>query len=90
MNSTVANGPKISVIIPAYNIENYIGECLESLINQTYRNLEILVVNDGSTDSTGDILDSYASKDTRVKVFHKANGGQSSARNIGLIKQAVI
>ena len=74
----------VSVIIPAYNIEDYIGRCLDSIISQTYKNLEIIVVDDGSRDHTGDILDNYAKKDRRIKVIHKENGGVSSARNKGI------
>lgn len=74
----------VSVIIPAYNIEDYIGRCLDSVISQTYKNLEIIVVDDGSRDHTGEILDNYAKKDRRIKVIHKENGGVSSARNKGI------
>ena len=74
----------VSVIIPAYNIEDYIGRCLDSIISQTYKNLEIIVVDDGSKDHTGEILDNYAKKDRRIKVIHKENGGVSSARNKGI------
>ena len=74
----------VSVIIPAYNIEDYIGRCLDSIILQTYKNLEIIVVDDGSRDHTGEILDNYAKKDRRIKVIHKENGGVSSARNKGI------
>ena len=74
----------VSVIIPAYNIEDYIGRCLDSIISQTYKNLEIIVVDDGSRDHTGEILDNYAKKDRRIKVIHKENGGVSSARNKGI------
>ena len=74
----------ISIIIPIYNTENYLAECLESIINQTYYNLEVLLIDDGSTDNSGRICDDYAQKDTRIKVIHKENGGVSSARNIGL------
>lgn len=76
----------VSVIIPAYNIEQYIGRCLDSVLSQTYENLEIIVVDDGSSDATGRILDDYEKKDTRIKVIHKENGGVSSARNKGLDK----
>lgn len=76
--------PKISVIVPCYNVEKYVEECLESIINQTYSNLEIILVDDGSKDSTGSILDRYATKDDRIVVIHKPNGGLSSARNAGL------
>jgi len=75
---------KISIIIPVYNVEPYIRKCLDSVINQTYKNLEILLIDDGSTDSSGKICDEYAAKDNRIKVFHKDNGGVSSVRNIGL------
>ena len=74
----------VSVIIPAYNIEDYIGRCLDSIISQTYKNLEIIMVDDGSRDHTGEILDNYAKKDRRIKVIHKENGGVSSARNKGI------
>lgn len=84
MNLSQTKSLSISIIVPAYNIERYIGECLDSLINQTYQNLEILVINDGSTDRTGEILDSYAVKDDRIRVLHKTNGGLSSTRNLGL------
>ena len=74
----------ISVIIPVYNIEEYLSRCLESVITQTYKELEIILVDDGSTDGSGLICDKYAKKDTRIKVLHKENGGVSSARNLGL------
>lgn len=74
----------ISVIVPVYNVENYISKCLDSLISQSYRNLEILLVDDGSTDSSGKICEIYAKKDDRIHVYHKKNGGVSSARNLGL------
>lgn len=74
----------ISVIIPVYNVENYLDRCITSVIDQTYKNLEILLVNDGSTDKSGEICDNYAQQDKRIKVIHKKNGGLSSARNAGL------
>ncbi|MBO5142220.1 MAG: glycosyltransferase family 2 protein [Clostridia bacterium] len=74
----------ISVIIPVYNVEEYIRECLDSVINQTYKNLEIILIDDGSKDNSGKICDEYAKKDKRIKVIHKENGGLSSARNKGL------
>lgn len=75
---------KISVVIPVYNGEKYLTKCLDSILLQTYKNLEIILVNDGSVDSTGAICDEYASKDHRIIVIHKENGGVSSARNIAL------
>lgn len=75
---------KISIIVPAYNIESYIEKCLNSIINQTYKELEIIVVNDGSTDHTPDIINRIAMIDKRIIVIHKPNGGLSSARNAGL------
>lgn len=75
---------KISVIIPVYNVEKYIHECIDSVINQTYTNLEIILVDDGSTDSCASICDAYAKKDSRIRVIHKENGGLSDARNAGL------
>lgn len=75
---------KISIIIPVYNVEPYIRRCLDSVINQTYKNLEILCINDGSTDLSGKICNEYAAKDARIRVIHKENGGSYSARNVGL------
>jgi len=75
---------KISIIIPVYNVEPYIKKCLDSVINQTYKNLEILLIDDGSTDGSKEICDEYAAKDSRIKVFHKENRGLSSALNVGL------
>lgn len=75
---------KVSVVIPVYNVEKYIGECLDSVVSQTLRDIEIIVVDDGSPDSSGIILDEYAKKDSRIQVIHKKNGGVSAARNDGL------
>lgn len=75
---------KISIIIPIYNAEKYLNKCIDSLINQTYTNLEIILINDGSTDSSGKIADRYAKKDNRIKVFHQSNAGVSAARNYGI------
>lgn len=80
------NPPQISIIIPVYNSEKYLGECLESITKQTFTDFEVLLINDGSTDKSGAICDQYADKDFRFKVFHKENGGVSSARNFGLEK----
>ena len=74
----------ISIIIPVYKVEEYLRQCLDSVVNQTYRNLEIILVDDGSPDSCGKICDEYAQKDARFKVVHKENGGVSDARNAGL------
>lgn len=74
----------VSIIIPAYNIEKCIERCLDSVVSQIYKNLEIIVVDDGSTDRTGEILDAYQKKDSRILLIHKKNGGVSSARNCGL------
>lgn len=76
--------PLISVIVPVYNIERYVGICIESIINQTYKNLEIVIVDDGSRDRCPEICDLYESKDTRIRVIHKPNGGLVSARKAGL------
>lgn len=76
----------ISIIVPAYNIAPYIGRCLESLMKQEYTNLEIIVVNDGSTDNTGEIIDRYTKLDYRIKSIHKENGGVTSARMTGIEK----
>lgn len=76
--------PKISVIIPVYNVENYVTKCIMSIINQTYKNLEIICINDGSTDLSGHICNRLSKDDNRIKVLHKKNGGVSSARNMGL------
>lgn len=75
---------KISVVIPVYNVENYLSECLESIISQTYKNLQIILVDDGSTDNSGKICDDYAKKDNRITVIHQANKGAGAAKNAGL------
>ena len=76
--------PAISVIIPVYNVEQYLRECLDSVVNQTFRDLEIICVNDGSTDGSPAILEEYAAKDSRIRIVNKENGGLSDARNAGL------
>ena len=76
--------PLISVIVPVYNVEKYLSKCLESIKNQTYTNLEIILVNDGSTDSSGKICEDFANNDSRIKLYHKENGGLSDARNFGI------
>ena len=75
---------KVSIIVPVYNVEKYFDKCIESILRQTYKNIEVLIVDDGSTDTCGMKADEYAKRDSRVKVFHKENGGISSARNYGL------
>ena len=77
-------GEKISVIVPVYNVEQYLERCVNSIINQTYTNLEIILVNDGSTDNSGKLCDELAKKDERIRVIHKENGGLSDARNRGI------
>lgn len=74
----------VSVIVPIYKVERYLARCVDSILNQTYRKLEVILVNDGSPDNCGKICDEYAEKDLRIKVVHKENGGLSSARNAGL------
>lgn len=76
---------KISVIIPVYNVEPYLRQCLDSVVNQTYRNLEIIIVDDGSPDNCGAICDEYAARDKRLQVIHKQNEGVSAARNNGIV-----
>lgn len=74
----------VSIIIPVYNVERYLDDCLESIVSQTYRDLEIILIDDGSTDSSGVLCDKWLKADKRIQVFHKKNGGVSSARNLGL------
>lgn len=76
--------PLISIIVPVYNVEKYINKCVESIIAQTYGNLEIILVDDGSTDNCSEMCDEWARKDPRIRVIHKKNGGASAARNSGL------
>ena len=76
--------PAISIIVPVYNVEKYLSRCVDSILAQTFRDFELILVDDGSTDKSAEICDKYAAKDSRIKVIHKENGGQSSARNNGL------
>ncbi|MFX3888652.1 glycosyltransferase family 2 protein [Streptococcus suis] len=78
------NKPLISIIVPVYNVENYLDECIQTVLAQTYSNWELLLINDGSTDSSGTICDDYAKGDERIRVVHKNNGGLSDARNAGI------
>lgn len=80
----MSDNPLISVIVPVFNSEQYLEDCITSVIRQSYKNLELLLIDDGSTDNSGEICDSFSSKDSRIRVIHKKNGGVSSARNIGL------
>lgn len=75
---------EISVIVPVYNVEKYLAQCIESILTQTFADFELLLINDGSTDRSGNICDAYAEQDSRIRVVHKENGGVSSARNCGL------
>ena len=74
----------MSVVVPIYNVEAYLRPCLDSLMGQTYEKLELLLIDDGSTDQSGAICDDYARRDSRVKVIHKGNSGVSAARNTGI------
>lgn len=76
--------PLVSVIVPCYNVEQYLPKCIDSILEQTYQNLEVWLVDDGSPDSCGEICDEYAKKDSRIKVIHKQNGGLADARNVAL------
>ena len=81
---TKASNPLISVIVPVYNVEKYLDACIKSIVNQTYQNLEIILVDDESPDNCPKMCDEWAKKDNRIKVIHKKNGGVSSARNLGI------
>ena len=83
-NFVPMNNPLISVIIPVYRVEKYIRTCLDSVLNQSYTNWEMILVDDGSPDRSGEICDEYAERDQRITVVHKQNGGLSSARNAAL------
>lgn len=76
--------PLISVVVPVYNVERYLSECIESILNQTYQNLEIILVNDGSTDSSSKICEAYKERNSLISVVHTVNQGQAAARNVGI------
>ena len=76
--------PKISIIVPVYNVEKYLEKCIDSILNQSFRDFELILVDDGSTDNSGYVCDRYKDQDNRIIVIHKENGGVSSARNRGL------
>ncbi|MGM9536202.1 MAG: glycosyltransferase family 2 protein, partial [Intestinibacter sp.] len=78
--------PEISIIVPIYNVEKYLRKCIESIQKQTFDNIEIILVDDGSTDNSSKICDDFANRDKRIKVFHLENGGVSRARNYGMDK----
>ena len=78
--------PLISVIVPVYNTEKYLPRCIDSILAQTFTDFELLLIDDGSTDKSGTICDEYAKKDKRIRVFHKENGGVSTARQLGIDK----
>ena len=80
----MGTNPLVSVIVPVYNVEDYLDRCMDSIVNQTYTNFEVLLVDDGSTDSSGDLCDRWGKRDPRIRVFHKQNGGLSDARNYAL------
>lgn len=85
-NNKSVNRPLVSVVIPVYNVEKYLRECVDSVINQTYRQIEIILIDDGSTDSCGDICDKYALIDSRIKLIHQENQGLGHARNVGMVE----
>lgn len=84
MEQTTPINPLISVIIPVYNVSQFLDRCLESVVHQTYQNLEIILIDDGSTDSSGLLCDEWAIKDSRIRVIHTSNSGAAAARNLGL------
>ena len=76
--------PKVTIIVPVYNVEKYLTCCIGSILSQSFKDFELLLIDDGSSDLSGEICDDYVEKDARIRVFHKENGGVSSARNLGL------
>lgn len=90
MMKKIDESPLISIIIPVYNVAPFLSQCIQSVLDQTYTHLEVIIVDDGSTDESPAICDKFAKLDTRIKVIHKKNGGQSDARNQALILHPVI
>lgn len=84
LKAVIYMSPEISIIVPVYNVEAFLKECIESIINQTFKNFELILINDGSSDNSGGICDRYAQTDNRIKVIHKTNSGPSSTRNLGI------
>lgn len=80
------NAPRISVIVPVYNVEKYLPRCIDSILAQTFTDFELLLIDDGSKDKSGEICDEYSKKDNRIRVFHRENGGPSKSRNFGIYK----
>ncbi len=78
------HSPTLSIIVPVYNVENYLSACIESILSQTFTDFELILVDDGSPDRSGAICDDYARRDSRIRVVHQTNQGQSEARNAGL------
>lgn len=78
------NNPLVSVVLPIYNVAPYLNRCMQSIVNQSYKNLEIIMVDDGSTDTCGELCDKWSNHDNRIKVVHKANAGLGEARNTGI------
>ena len=78
------NLARVSIIVPVYNVKDYLDDCINSILSQTFTDFELILVDDGSTDGSGDICESYSKTDDRIYVLHKANGGLSSARNAGI------
>ena len=79
---------KISIIVPVYNVESYLEKCVKSILNQTYSNFEVLLINDGSTDNSPNICENLKELDSRIKIFHKKNEGVSATRNFGIENSA--
>ncbi|MFJ7827546.1 glycosyltransferase [Psychrobacillus sp. NPDC096623] len=82
--SIIKSNCQVSIIVPVYNAELYLNDCIQSIINQTYKNIEVILINDGSTDTSGFICDDFANIDSRIKVIHQSNSGPSISRNIGI------